>query len=118
MPRKPTRGYSLPQLLSDNWNANIQRIITRRKKNGFARVEIRTRKNGYCLNPFIAIITADCESEIRPTPIKSSAHKLRAISLLDNVPKKDKAGKEIGYCTARFTGQYPVPFDEETQEND
>jgi len=38
--------------------------------------------------------------------------------LLDSVPRKDKSGKEIGYCTACFTGQYPVPFDEETQEID
>lgn len=38
--------------------------------------------------------------------------------LLESVPHKDKAGKEIGYCTACFTGDYPVPFDDETQEND
>jgi len=38
--------------------------------------------------------------------------------LLDAVPRKDKSGKEVGYCTACFTGNYPVPFDEETQEND
>ncbi len=38
--------------------------------------------------------------------------------LLESVPHKDRSGREIGYCTACFTGHYPVPFDDETQEND
>jgi len=27
-------------------------------------------------------------------------------------------GNTFGYCTACFTGHYPVPFDDEAQEND
>jgi amidophosphoribosyltransferase len=32
--------------------------------------------------------------------------------LLDSVPSCNKRGEEIGYCTACFTGNYPVPIDE------
>lgn len=32
--------------------------------------------------------------------------------LLDSVPHCNKRGDEIGYCTACFTGNYPVPIDE------
>jgi amidophosphoribosyltransferase len=32
--------------------------------------------------------------------------------LLDSVPTCNKRGDEIGYCTACFTGIYPVPIDE------
>jgi amidophosphoribosyltransferase len=32
--------------------------------------------------------------------------------LLDSVPSCNKRGDEIGYCTACFTGNYPVPIDE------
>lgn len=39
-------------------------------------------------------------------------------NLLASVPHRNKAGKPIGYCTACFTGNYPVPFDSETQETD
>jgi amidophosphoribosyltransferase len=38
--------------------------------------------------------------------------------LLESVPHVNKAGKPIGYCTACFTGNYPVPFDPETAETD
>jgi amidophosphoribosyltransferase len=38
--------------------------------------------------------------------------------LLESVPKKNAAGHDVGYCTACFTGNYPVPFDEETAEID
>lgn len=38
--------------------------------------------------------------------------------LLESVPRRNKAGGEIGYCTACFTGNYPVPFDEEAAETD
>lgn len=33
--------------------------------------------------------------------------------LLESVPHTNKAGKPIGYCLACFTGNYPVPIDEE-----
>ena len=39
-------------------------------------------------------------------------------NLLASVPHKNKAGQPIDYCTACFTGNYPVPFDPDTQEND
>lgn len=32
--------------------------------------------------------------------------------LLESVPHTDKKGEKIGYCTACFTGNYPVPIDE------
>jgi amidophosphoribosyltransferase len=32
--------------------------------------------------------------------------------LLHSVPSKRKNGDAVGYCTACFTGNYPVPFDE------
>jgi amidophosphoribosyltransferase len=41
--------------------------------------------------------------------------------LLESVPHTDKKGQPISYCTACFTGEYPVPIDEEAMtqlEND
>ncbi|MEO6940184.1 MAG: amidophosphoribosyltransferase [Candidatus Kapaibacterium sp.] len=32
--------------------------------------------------------------------------------LLESVPHVDSAGRPVGYCTACFTGNYPVPIDE------
>jgi amidophosphoribosyltransferase len=58
------------------------------------------------------------EEEIGKSLGVDSLKYLSVKKLLESVPHKDKAGKEIGYCTACFTGNYPVPFDDETQEND
>jgi amidophosphoribosyltransferase len=58
------------------------------------------------------------EEEIGKSLGVDSLKYLTVKKLLESVPHKDKAGKEIGYCTACFTGDYPVPFDDETQEND
>ena len=58
------------------------------------------------------------EEEIGKALGVDSLKYLSVKKLLESVPRKDKAGKEIGYCTACFTGHYPVPFDDETQEND
>jgi amidophosphoribosyltransferase len=42
--------------------------------------------------------------------------------LLDSVPHTNKKGEPIGYCTACFTGNYPVPIDDtamsQTQNDD
>jgi len=41
--------------------------------------------------------------------------------MLESVPHTNKAGEQIGYCLACFTGNYPVPIDEEAMkqiEND
>lgn len=58
------------------------------------------------------------EEEIGKSLGVDSLKYLTVKKLLESVPHKDKSGKEIGYCTACFTGNYPVPFDDETQEND
>ncbi|SRR5579883_1578618 len=58
------------------------------------------------------------EEEIGKALGVDSLRYLSVKKLLDSVPRKDKAGNDIGYCTACFTGHYPVPFDDQTQEND
>jgi amidophosphoribosyltransferase len=58
------------------------------------------------------------ENEIGVALGVDSLKYLSVDKLLESVPHKDKTGNAIGYCTACFTGNYPVPFDDETQEND
>ena len=58
------------------------------------------------------------EEEIGNTLGVDSLKYLSVKKLLESVPHRDKAGNPIGYCTACFTGNYPVPFDDEAQEND
>jgi amidophosphoribosyltransferase len=58
------------------------------------------------------------EEEIGAALGVDSLRYLSVGKLLQSVPHKNKAGQPIGYCTACFTGNYPVPFDEEAAEND
>jgi len=58
------------------------------------------------------------EEEIGKALGVNSLKYLSVKKLLESVPHKDRSGHDIGYCTACFTGHYPVPFDDETQEND
>ncbi len=58
------------------------------------------------------------ETEIGKELGVDSLRYLSVKKLLESVPHRNKAGKDIGYCTACFTGNYPVPFDDEAQEND
>ena len=58
------------------------------------------------------------EEEIGKSLGVDSLKYLSVKKLLESVPRKNRAGADIGYCTACFTGEYPVPFDEETQETD
>jgi amidophosphoribosyltransferase len=39
-------------------------------------------------------------------------------NLLDSVPHKNRKGEKIDYCTACFTGNYPVPIDEVAMNQD
>ncbi len=58
------------------------------------------------------------EAEIGKAIGVDSLRYLSVKKLLESVPHKNKSGNAIGYCTACFTGNYPVPFDDEAQEND
>ena len=58
------------------------------------------------------------EEEIGEALGVESLRYLSVGKLLESVPHTNKADQKIGYCTACFTGNYPVPFDDEAAEND
>ncbi len=61
------------------------------------------------------LIANDFNSDEKAIGDSLGVETLRYLSvekLLQSVPSKRKNGDAVGYCTACFTGNYPVPFDE------